>query len=160
MPRSWTSPARSLYFSVQAVAIAASLSAVDIARADPRANEFTIVVANGPHAGTYKPAADLFVCLHSQAQGIFTAAFKDFDAHGANDLVEGGIEVKNPDATGAKRANVRLQFGEKKPAVYEFSSVPAILEIIGKGGIIRFDGVTKAGIGIKITAQCFNVENA
>ena len=160
MPRFCTNPALPLFLAALAFALVRSVSAADTARADSRANDFTIVVANGPHAGSYKPPADLFVCLHSRAQGVFTVAFKDFDAHGDNDLTEGGIEVRSPDAAGAKRANIRLQFGENKPAVYESRSAPVVLEIIGKGGIIRFDGATPAGIRIKITAQCFSVENA
>ncbi len=63
------------------------------AGAEP-ANTLEIVVGNGPHAGTYKPAD--IMCMHSKPQG-FAAAFKDFDSRDSKVPSQGGINVWNPE---------------------------------------------------------------
>ncbi len=130
------------------------------AQAQAKLNDLTIVIANGTHAGTYKPDGTAVICMHAKKQRVFTAAFKDFGAHGDKDLAEVGIEVVNPDVAGEKLGNIRIAFGDPdhKPTVLEVSHAPVALQIAANGSTIAFDGKTRSDMRIKITAQCRNVD--
>jgi hypothetical protein len=151
--------ARSLL--IKSMMIVLGLCALGGAQADAKLNDLVIVVANGPYAGTYKPNGTAVICMHAKKQKVFTAAFKDFEAHGGKDLAEAGVEVMNPDSAGEKHGNIRIAFGDpdKKPTVYEVSFAPVVLEITAQGGMITFDGKTASGIGMKVTARCLAVDN-
>ena len=126
----------------------------------PAGNTLEIVIGNGPHAGTYKPPADAVICLHAKKQQRYSAAWKDFDAHDAKAIAEAGINVSNPDEAGAKHGEVRIAFGDpdKKPTVYSVDQAPLTLAKAGKGAEITFQGKTKEGIQLRVTAKCSDVE--
>lgn len=126
----------------------------------PAENILEIVVGNGPHAGTYKPPADTVICLHAKTQKRYSAAWKDFNARDAKAIAEAGINVSNPDDTGAKHGEVRIAFGDpdKKPTVYSVDQAPLTLTKTGKGAEITFQGKTKDGIQLRVTAKCSDIE--
>ena len=123
-------------------------------------NTLEIVVGNGPHAGTYKPQADTVICLHAKKQKRYSAAWKDFNAHEAKAIAEAGINVSNPDDAGAKEGEVRIAFGDpgKKPTVYSVDPAPLSMTKTSKGAEITFQGKTKDGIQLRVTAKCSDVE--
>ncbi len=126
----------------------------------PAGNTLEIVIGNGPHAGTYKPPTDAVICLHAKRQQRYSAAWKDFDAHDAKAIAEAGINVSNPDEAGAKHGEVRIAFGDpdKKLTVYSVDQAPLTLAKAGKGAEITFQGKTKEGIQLRVTAKCSDVE--
>ena len=115
----------------------------------PAGNTLDIVIGNGPHAGTYKPPAETVICLHAKTQNRYSAAWKDFDAHDAKAIAEAGISVSNPDGAGAKQGDVRVAFGDQAPLTMTKN---------GKGAEITFQGKTKDGIQLRVTAKCSDVE--
>ena len=123
-------------------------------------NTLEIVVRNGPHAGTYKPQADTVICLHAKKQKRYSAAWKDFNAHEAKAITEAGINVSNPDDAGAKQGEVRIAFGDpdKKPTVYSVDQAPLSMTKTSRGAEITFQGKTKDGIQLRVTAKCSDVE--
>lgn len=127
----------------------------------PAGNTLDIVIGNGPHAGTYKPPADTVICLHAKKQNRYSAAWKDFDAHDAKAIAEAGISVSNPDGAGAKQGDVRVAFGDpdKKPTVYSIDQAPLTMTKNGKGAEITFQGKTKDGIQLRVSAKCSDVED-
>src|SRR6478735_3226157 len=86
--------------------------ALPLSAAQAPANVLEIVVANGPLAGTYTPPATEVICLHAKKQHRYSAAWKDFSPKGAKAIAEVGINVSNPDDTGAKQGEVRVAFGD------------------------------------------------
>ena len=140
-------------------ACAFGLSAQTFAAA-PAENTFEIVVGNGPHTGTYKPPADSVICMHAKKQKRYSAAWKDFDAHDAKAIAEAGINVSNPDDAGAKQGEVRIAFGDpdKKPTVYSVDRAPLTLTKTATGAEIAFQGKTKDGIQLHVTAKCSDIE--
>lgn len=128
--------------------------------AAPATNMLEIVVDNGPHAGTYKPPAEAIICLHAKPQKRYSAAWKDFDAHDAKAIAEAGINVSSPDEAGAKQGEVRIAFGDpdNKPTVYSVDQAPLTLTKTGKAAEITFQGKTKNGIQLRVTAKCVDVE--
>jgi len=128
--------------------------------AAPAENTFEIVVGNGPHARTYKPPTDSVICLHAKKQKRYSAAWKDFDAHDAKAIAEAGINVSNPDDAGAKQGEVRIAFGDpdKKPTVYSIDQAPLTLTKTATGVEIAFQGKTKDGIQLRISAKCSDIE--
>jgi hypothetical protein len=120
-------------------------------------NVFTIVVANGPFAGTYK--AGNVICMHAKSQDVFSAGFKDFGTVAAKAMGEGGAEVEQPDAPGAKFGSIKVSFGpDGKQTSYSIVHEPITLIMKGKAGHITFDGKTKKGIKLHVEAQCDSVE--
>src|SRR5262249_52783202 len=128
-------------------------------------NTLEIVIGGGPHAGTYTPPGAQVICLHAKAAKQFSAAYKDFNARDAKRLSEAGITVVNPDETGTKRGEVRIAFGDpdKSPAVYDVviprdSMGPLTLAKHDKGADLTFQGQTKDGIPLRVTAACVDIE--
>jgi hypothetical protein len=121
-------------------------------------NRLTVVVANGPFAGTYKPSPSTIICMRAKAQDVFSVAWKDFEAHG-KDIAEAGVEVQHPDQPKARVANAKIAFGgNDKMTGYDFPRQAVVLEISGNGGKITFDGKSKEGIKVHIEAICTDVE--
>jgi len=128
-------------------------------RAQP--NLMEVVVGSGPFSGTYKPPKTEVICMHAKQQKMYTAAFKDFAPKSAKALSEAGINVTNPDvATAGKHADIRIAFGDpaKKQTVYSAEGVPVTMKAVGNGAEIVFDGTTKEGVQLRVTAKCQDVE--
>jgi hypothetical protein len=130
--------------------------------ARPRAlpNPWSVVVANGPYAGTYKAKADEVMCFHSKAPKMLGSSFKDFEANSPRGLAEGGIKVDNPDEPGPKTGDLQVSFGtkDKLSVTYLIYSAPVTVTAKGKGADLVGAGKTKDGISIRITASCAEIE--
>jgi len=123
-------------------------------------NPWTVVIGNGPYAGTYKAKADEVMCLHTTQPKMLAASFRDFDAKDARALGEGGIKVDDPDAPGPKKGDLHVAFGDdkKRSVVYDVYAVPITVTKKGKGADISGAGKTKDGVAIHITASCAEIE--
>lgn len=121
-------------------------------------NTLDVVLANGPFAGTYRQVD--VICMHAQRQRVFSVAYKDFTPSGVKSFIEGGIEVRDPDAAGAKHANVSVTFGDPvKPTTYQISHEPVSLDLKSGGATLVFEGKTDGGVRIKLTAACHDLTN-
>ncbi|MBA2484801.1 MAG: hypothetical protein H0V35_01645, partial [Nitrospira sp.] len=90
----------------------------------------------------------------------YTAAWKDFNVQDAKAITEAGINVANPDDAGAKHGEVRIAFGDpdKNPTVYSVDPASLTFTKTGTGAEITFQGKTKEGIQLRVTARCSDVE--
>jgi hypothetical protein len=148
------------------VAVAGVLGVAAMAYAAPPDNTLEIVIGNGPNAGTYKPPVATIICAHFKQQKQFTAVYKDFDASDSKKIGEAGINVTNPDESGPRRGDVLVAFGartDKRALRYSISipgdSVgPLTLTRSGKNADLAFQGKTKDGISIRVTAKCLDVD--
>lgn len=134
--------------------------AVSLAAARPHAvpNPWTIVVGNGPFAGTYSAKAEEVICLNAKPQKFFAASFRDFDAVGARALQAGGIKVDDPDVAGPKKGDLTVSIGVGKgSATYDVSNIPIAFTAKGKSRELSGAGKTKDGIALKITATCNDI---
>lgn len=136
--------------------------AASLAAARPHAlpNPWTVVVGNGPFAGTYKANADEVMCFHTKQPKMLAASFRDFDAKDAHALGDGGIKVDDPDVAGPKKGDLHVSFGDdkKRSVVYDVYNAPITVTPKGKGAEISGAGKTKDGVGIHITASCAEIE--
>ena len=148
---------------VFAGASALSVAALAYAGAD---NTLEIVIGGGPNAGTYKPPASATSCIHFKQQKQFTAVFKDFDASDLSKVGEAGLNVLNPDDPGPRRGAVLVAFGARADtralrysiSIPGDSAGPITLSRNGKTADLAFQGKTKDGISIRVTARCLDVE--
>ncbi len=135
-----------------------------------------VVIVNGPHAGTYKtPGSDL-ICVRAKQQHIYGATWMNLDevlkdvygAEGKNkpdqpnaiSLNSASISVSNPDDPGAKQGDVDVGLVDrsKKLFSYKVDAVPVSLTIKGEGAEISFQGKTKDGVQLQVTAKCSTME--
>ena len=105
-------------------------------------------------------------CIHFKQQKQFTAVYKDFDASDLKKVGEAGINITNPDEVGPKRGDVLVAFGardDKRAVRYAISipgdsAGPITLTRSGKSADLAFQGKTKDGVSIRVTARCLDVE--
>jgi hypothetical protein len=123
-------------------------------------NVLEIVVVNGPFAGTSKPPVTEVICVHAKKQRVYATSWKNPTARDPRATSEGGLSVSNPDEAGAKSGDVRIAFGDpdRKPVVYDLNQVPMTQTIPGQGADISFQGRTRDGIQLRISANCADVE--
>jgi hypothetical protein len=140
--------------------LAALLCAISPAFA--ASSSLVIVVGNGAFAGTYNLDPKAVFCFHSVKQRVYSAVWKDYNPPNAKAIAEAGIQVINPDAPGPKVGSVQITFGDpaKAAAVYKISAQPLSLSVSGSKGDITFQGKTKDGISIRVTAACFDTAEA
>jgi len=121
-----------------------------------------IVIGGGPRAGTYQlPAANIY-CVHIKSQDIVAASYKDFDATDPKTIGTAAIGVTNPEDAGAKWGSVDVIFagpegkgsGGYSLSIPKDSPGPLTLTRNGKSAELTFQGKTKDGISIRITAKC------
>ena len=132
----------------------------------PSDNLLEFVIGNGPHAGTYKIQASEIMCMHFKQGKNIAAVFKDFDAKDVKKVGEAAINVANPDEAAPKRGDVLVAFGARgdKSATRYNVSIPGDsagpITIIrnGKGADLAFQGRTKDGISLRVTAKCLELE--
>jgi hypothetical protein len=149
------------------VAAASALSVAALAGAPaPGDNVLEIVIGNGPHAGTYKLSTSEVMCMHFKQQKQVTAVYKDFDASDPKKIGEAGLNITNPDEAGPKRGDVLVAFGgrgDKGGSRYSVSipgdsAGPITLIRNGKEANLAFEGRTKDGISLHVTAKCTSLE--
>ncbi len=145
----------------------AALAAVGVASAAPPTDSMELVIANGPHAGTWKyPGKGIFVCMRQKAPDQLSAVYKDLDAKDISTVSGVGFNVFSPDAPGAKSGGIRVVFGdpfnEKQHATYEImvprdSAGPLTMSRDGKTVSLAFAGQTKDGIKLTLKMFCSEV---
>jgi hypothetical protein len=149
------------------VACTSAIGAAALARTPaPSDNLLEFVIGNGPYAGTYKLQTSDVMCMHFKQQKQVTAVYKDFDAKDLKKIGEAGINILNPDEAGPKRGNVLIAFGardDKSATRYDVSipgdsAGPITLNRNGKGADLTFQGRTKDGISLRVTAKCLELE--
>lgn len=152
-------------FLVVAAASALGIAALAHASAESD-NVLEIVIGGGPHAGTYKPPTSPIICMDAKQQKQFTAVYKDFDASDPKKLSEAAINIWNPAETGPRLGNVLITFGDpaKKPPIQYSVTIsrdnPGGLTFTrnGKGADLAFQGRTKDGISLSVTARCTSLD--
>ncbi len=142
--------------------VACSLLAAAV-RAQSAPDAIEVVVLNGPHAGTYKTPSSETICAHYKEMKWTFATWRDTEAPDGKKMTTAAIKVSNPEQAGPKRGEVQVSFaappGKTSQASYDLKDVPVKLTIKGKGAEMSFDGKTKEGIGLRVTATCDEVEN-
>ena len=142
--------------------VACSLVAAAM-RAQSAPDTIEVVVLNGPHAGTYKTPSSETICAHYKAMKWTFATWRGNDAPDPKKLSAAAIKTLNPEQAGPKRGDVQIAFGtepgKKVVADYKLTDVPVTLTTRGKGVEMSFDGKTKEGVGLRVTAKCSEVEN-
>jgi hypothetical protein len=146
---------------------ACALSVAALAHASASTdNILEITLGNGPNAGTYKLQTSAVMCMHFKQQKQVTAVYKDFDASDPKKIGEAGINITNPDEAGPKRGDVLVAFGardNKSASRYSVSipgdsAGPVTLTRNGKEAELAFQGRTKDGISLRVTAKCASLE--
>ena len=145
---------------VRSTLVLAGTAGLAAARMPAAPNPWTVVVGNGPYAGTYKAKADEVMCFHTKQPKMLASSFRDFDAKDARALGEGGIKVDDPDAPGPKKGDLHVAFGDdkKRSVVYDIYGAPVTVTTKGKGADISGAGKTKDGVSLRITANCAEIE--
>jgi len=147
----------------RAVALSVTVSTAVPARAVAVAqpNMLRVVIASGPHAGTYEPPSAGVICRYSDMEQHFSAAYENFDRIGATALSEAEIDVSNPDDSGPRRGFVRVAFGDaaRRPTIYEVSvpksqAAGLTMTRAGTTGSLAFSGRTSTGIALTLSARC------
>jgi hypothetical protein len=133
-----------------------TLLVFDSAGAAPVSGNAIISVKNGPLAGDYKLDPGYASCMHSKARANYSMGFKDFNAHGAHALAQGGMQVFDNDRTGNKRGNLSVTFGDPDHdhTTYEISRGVATLIVKGNAVTMSLEGVTSSDIHISMTVDC------
>ena len=148
-----------------AVVGASALGVVALAYAPPDPT-LEIVIGNGPNAGTYAVDPSAIMCMHFKEGKNITAVFKDFDAKDPKKIAEAAINVWNPDEAAPKWGSVQVAFGfrsDKSATRYEVkvtadNAGPLTIVKHGKGADLAFQGRTKDGISLRVTAKCLDLE--
>jgi hypothetical protein len=129
--------------------------------AEPASKEVsTVVISNGPFAGTYTAEA---LCIHIKARDTLGAGWKDFSKPPKGKwMSEGGIQIDYLSKPGPKSGTVILTMSDgssAKPTAYNVSGLPVSLVRSGEGGQITFDGKLPDGVRVKITAVCASFDS-
>jgi hypothetical protein len=152
--------------SILAIACASVLAG----RVEASPDVLEAVIVNGPNAGTYQtPGSDL-ICMNSPKNNTYAATWMNLDepikdvfgVQGAKKsaskaMNSASIRVLNPNDPGAKLGDVSVGLRDPdatKNSSYELKSVPLTLTTKGKGAEISFQGKTKDGIELRVTAKC------
>ena len=129
------------------------------------ANSFELIIADGPHAGSYSLPAANIACMNVKARKQFSAAYKDTNAKDAKIVSGIGINVFSSDDLSSRRGEINVRFGdpeEKRPATYE---TPVSRDSKGftftrKGAVIEvgFEGRAQSGTKLRLTAHCTDID--
>jgi hypothetical protein len=138
------------------------LTAVSAVRAaeSPDKDVSTVVIANGPFAGTYTAEG---ICIRIKDRDTLGSGWKDFSTPPkGNWMMEGGIQVDYLSKPGPKSGTVILKMANGnsgKPVSYDVSGLPVTLVKSGSGGQITFDGKLPDGVRVKVTAVCASFDS-
>jgi hypothetical protein len=97
---------------------------------------------------------------------MFAAVYKDFDASDLKKIGEAAINIDNPDEAGPMRGEVLVAFGkrdDKRASRYSVSvpgdsAGPITLTRNGKTADLAFQGQTKDGIQLRVTARSGQID--
>lgn len=143
------------FFMIWVAGIAAALAA-----APESQNTTTVVLDSGPLAGSY--TIDNNGCIELKERDKFGVTFKKF-AHSPTviTLEEAAMELDRASTAGAKTGDVvvkLLAVGSDKAQDYSVSNVTLSVTRVGAGARLSFDGRTKEGLHMRVTATCDHTE--
>lgn len=130
------------------------------------ADSLVVVVANGPLAGTYSAPAGEIICLHEKPPNYpnsgYAVTWRRFQGYGAKVLAQAAMEVSNTEKPGAKHGDVLIDFGDPDhdPVQYHIFREPISFKLSTAGFTMDFEGKTKEGIRLHVTASCVDVEES
>ena len=143
------------------LAVATTLIAT---RAFAAADALVVVVENGPLAGTYNAPSGEIICLHERPPSYpnlgYAVTWRRFKGYGPKILGQAAVEVL--DKPGVKYGTVTIEFGDPddKNVAYEVFREPVTFKMSGKDFTMDFEGKTKEGIRLHVTAACVDVEES
>jgi hypothetical protein len=124
-------------------------------------NIITVVVVDGPFAGSYTVAAT--GCLHVKDRNTLGCGWKGFAEHPKTKVLEeAGIQVDTvTEGPGIRSGDVIVKFldgtGESMHD-YSISNVPLTLTRTGNVQQINFDGKTMDGVRMRVTGTIVQVD--
>jgi hypothetical protein len=137
--------------------------------AAPKESTMELVIANGPHAGTFRyPGKGIFICMRQKRPDQLSAVYKDMSAKEPKNVSGVGFNVFSPDAAGAKSGGIRVVFGDpfntRQQATYEVmiprdSPGPLAMTRNGETVSLAFAGQTKDGIKLQLTMVCGEIDS-
>jgi hypothetical protein len=106
------------------------------------------------------------MCGYFKEGKNLAAIYKDFDASDVKTISDAAINVLNPDEAAPKWGSVLVAFGGrdgKRGARYDVSVKGNSADSItfsrkGKAADLAFQGRTKDGISLHLTARCMDIE--
>jgi hypothetical protein len=124
-------------------------------------NVITVVVSDGPFAGTY--TADTTACLHVKDRNTLGCGWKQFASHPkTKTLEEAGIQVDTVSrGPGARTGDVIVKFLDGSGDVmhdYSVSNVPMTFSRNGDVQQLSFEGKTKEGVRMRVTGIIAQVD--
>jgi hypothetical protein len=155
---------------LRAFLVAASASALGVAALAsvpaPGDNVLEVVIGSGPDAGTYKLPTSAVMCAFFKDGKNLAAIYKDFDASGLKTISDAAINVLNPDEAAPKWGSVLVAFGGrdgKRGSRYDVKVTGNSADSLsvtrkGKAADLAFQGRTKDGIALHLTAKCMDIE--
>lgn len=145
----------------KAVALWALGAAGAIAAASAPQNLITVVVSDGPFAGTY--TAEATACLHVKDRDTLGCGWKQFATHPkTKTLEEAGIQVDTVSrGPGARTGDVIVKFLDGSGDTmhdYSLSNVPMTLSRNGTVQQLSFEGKTREGMRMRVTGILVEIE--
>ena len=124
-------------------------------------NVITVVVSDGPFAGTY--TADATGCLHVKDRNTLGCGYKQFATHPkTKTLEEAGIQVDTVSrGPGARTGDVIVKFLDGSGDTlhdYSLTNVPMTFSRNGNVQQLSFEGRTKEGVRMRVTGLIVEVE--
>lgn len=150
-----------------AAVFAAALGVAAIAQAPAASdNLIEVVIGSGPHAGTYKLPTDPIICMERKQQKEFTAVYKDFDAKDLKTPGTAAIHIVNLAETGPQTGSAFATFRDSatKPGakysveIYRDGASSLTFTRNPKGADLAFQGKTKEGVALRMTAKCTSID--
>jgi hypothetical protein len=140
------------------------LPAVAHAQADENAMELTL--GGGPHRGTYKLTPFDVVCLHFKDKKQFGVAYYDSTARDAKQLRRLTVDIPEVTTAGPQSGRIYTEFGRAngKPIAEYKVSIPSEskgpLTMTNKGSVVSvaFEGSTKSGVPLRVSATCRTID--
>jgi hypothetical protein len=125
-------------------------------------NAFELTIGGGPHRGTYKLAPYDVVCVHFKERKQFGVAYYDSTARDAKRLHRLIVNIPQLTNAGPQTGHINAMFGEAKgkPIAEYRVSIPdeskGPLTMTKKGSVISvaFEGATKGGVPLRVSATC------
>jgi hypothetical protein len=144
--------------------VTAVLPAIASAQGDDNALELTL--GSGPHRGTYKLTPFDVVCLHFKDKKQFGVAYYDSTARDAKRLHRLTVNIPQLTTAGPQTGHINAMFGEAKgkPIAEYKVSIPSEskgpLTMTKKGNVVSvaFEGATKSGVSLRVSATCRTID--
>ncbi|MEW5918583.1 MAG: hypothetical protein AB1762_19430 [Gemmatimonadota bacterium] len=144
--------------------ITAVLPALAHAQGDDNAMELTL--GSGPHRGTYKLTPFDVVCVHFKEKKQFGVAYYDSTARDAKRLHRLTVNIPQTTNSGPQTGHINAMFGEAKgKPIAEYrvsvpteSKGPLTMTTKGKVVSVAFEGSTKSGVPLRISATCRTID--